>query len=407
MIHKNIIIGSGFSSLGAILGLKKRGEKCLIITGKVLFSKTDQNLIDLPSRNFEKYKNNIYQSTRNNNLEINTKNNFISYIGFGGLSNLWGKIFNINIEGNNKIRNFLIKQLKIKTNQEINLNHGLKLFRLTEQKITIKEIYKSLDKSRFKTISSTVKKIKFNTKKKIFLIYLFNDQILKAKNIYLASGIFSTLKLLNSLDKKIFRNKIQLNHSDMCYGICFALEKNFKKKIGNEFFYFNQNKNNFAGRLSVLNENIINKYDMSVFFLLLYKLTKFFKIKILVLSVLYKRPANSSLIFFKNSGININVKKTFKNSVIINQLKKSLKKTFNIKFFIFKRTLVGSDFHYSCNIIKNINLKNNNIFFKNLFILDSSYSTKHAFFPTFQMIYESYVRTKNKLSINKFLNKNV
>ena len=73
-------------------------------------------------------KNNIYQSITNNNLEINTKNNFISYIGFGGLSNLWGKIFNINIRGNNKIKNFLIKQLKIKTNQEINLNHSLKLF---------------------------------------------------------------------------------------------------------------------------------------------------------------------------------------------------------------------------------------------------------------------------------------
>ena len=86
MIHKNIIIGSGFSSLGAILGLKKRREKCLIITGKVLFSKTDQNLIDLPSRNFEKYKNNIYQSITNNNLEINTKkilknsNFFIIYL---------------------------------------------------------------------------------------------------------------------------------------------------------------------------------------------------------------------------------------------------------------------------------------------------------------------------------------
>jgi len=403
MIHKNIIIGSGFSSIGAILGLKKKREKFLVITGKALSKKNDKNLIFLPSRDFEKFKKNIYQSIKNNNLSVNVKNNFISYLGFGGLSNLWGKIFNYDIDGNVYLKNYLKKELKIKDHEELNIHKNLKLFKLNEQNVSLNKFYKSFNKSKLNTINSTVKDLKYDNSQKIFKIYLINNKILKTKKIYLCCGIFSTLKLLRSINKKIYKNRIQLNHSDMCYGIFFSKKPKFESKIGKEFIYFSKNKNKFAGRISILNRQIVRKYNLNLLFFLLYKFCKLFKIRIFVLSVLYKRPSNASTIYFKNSLIKIKALKTSKNQLILNELKKILKETFNVKYFIFKKTLVGSDFHYSSRINKNIINKHANIFCKNLYILDSTFSKKHVYFPTFQMIYESFFRTINNVSLKKLL----
>ena len=98
MINKNVVIGSGFSSLGAVLGLQKKRKNFKIITGNATKSGEQKNIINLPSRNFDKFKTNIFQSYKINNLRVNTKSNFISYLGFGGLSNLWGKVFNMDVE---------------------------------------------------------------------------------------------------------------------------------------------------------------------------------------------------------------------------------------------------------------------------------------------------------------------
>ena len=97
MIYNNLVIGSGFSSLGAVLALIKKKQSFTVVYGKTDYRKDYKSTIKLPSRNFNKFKKNICQSIDNNNLHCNLKNNFISYIGFGGLSNLWGKILNTNI----------------------------------------------------------------------------------------------------------------------------------------------------------------------------------------------------------------------------------------------------------------------------------------------------------------------
>jgi hypothetical protein len=225
MLYKNIIIGSGFSSLGAILALQKKNENYLIIAGKANSQKKSKNLIDLPSRNFDKYKNNIYQSLKNNNLSVNIKNNFISYLGFGGLSNIWGKIFNFDIDENNKIKNQLIDILKLKNHTKINIHKNINIYKCFEQDINLKKKFKSLDKKKFIILNSTVEKIKFDIKNKIFKVYLVDQKILKTKKLYLAAGVFSTLKLLRSIDKKIFLKDIELTHSDMYYGIFLKKKK--------------------------------------------------------------------------------------------------------------------------------------------------------------------------------------
>lgn len=405
MIHKNVIIGSGFSSLGAVISLNYKKEKFVIISGKAKTLDNNVNLINLPSRNFNKYRANIFQSIQKNNLNVNTKNNFISFLGLGGLSNLWGKIFNQNIQGNYDIKRELINYLNLKEHKKINLHNDIDFYKVNEQKINLKKIFNNLNQRRFSIINSTVDKIKYDKKQNTFCVYLDNTKTLRAKNVYLASGIFSTIKLLRSIDKKIFKKKIQLNHSDMCYGIFFVKSINVRNDIGNEFLYFSKDKKEFSGRISILEKGIIRKYNLNFFFSFLMIISKFLGYKIFLLSVLYKRNKNSSIISFKKNSIEISAKKTLKNKFILKKLKKIFNECLKANKFIFKTTLVGSDFHYTGNITNNINLKKVNKFYKNLFILDSSYSTRHVYFPTFQMIYDSYSRIKYNISLKKMIKK--
>ena len=403
MINKNVVIGSGFSSLGAVLGLQKKRKNFKIITGNATKSGEQKNIINLPSRNFDKFKTNIFQSYKINNLRVNTKSNFISYLGFGGLSNLWGKVFNMDVEADTDSKNYLINKLEIKNHKKIHVNKNLKFYRIKEQHFDIKKFYKNLYKNKKKIINETVDKLKYNEKKKVFEVHLTNKKIIKSKNLYLACGIFSSLRLLKTLNKNIFKNKIKLRHSDMCYGIFFVKKKNIKKNIGNEFIYFDNKNKQFAGRISILNDLIIKKYSMNFIFSVLVKVLNFFDIKIFALSVLYKRPANSSLINVNNKVIKINATKTIKNNYILDKVKDIFKHSFKGKMFIFKTTLVGSDFHYTCSINKNIRSEVVKKFDKNIFILDSTYSTNYNYFPTFQMVCDSLNRVRKNISLNKII----
>ena len=142
MINKNVVIGSGFSSLGAVLGLQKKRKNFKIITGNAIKSGEQKNIINLQSRNFNKFKTNIFQSYKINNLRVNTKSNFISYLGFGGLSNLWGKVFNMDVEADTDSKNYLINKLEIKNHKKIHVNKNLKFYRIKEQHFDIKKFIK-------------------------------------------------------------------------------------------------------------------------------------------------------------------------------------------------------------------------------------------------------------------------
>lgn len=104
MIYKKVIIGSGFTALGGLLGLDKIDKNILLVNGKIDNKIQGKNLIKLQSRNFNNFKKNIFQSILNNKMSVNIKNNFLSYLGVGGLSNIWGKIFNFDISGRSDLK---------------------------------------------------------------------------------------------------------------------------------------------------------------------------------------------------------------------------------------------------------------------------------------------------------------
>jgi hypothetical protein len=149
MIYQDVVIGSGFASLGAILGLKNKRKNFVIITGKINYSNNNKKVINLPTRNFNKYKKNIFQSLTLNKIEIDIKNNFISYLGFGGLSNIWGKIFNLDIIGNTKIINEILIFLKLNKLKEIQLHKKLTVYKANEQNVNFNNIFDNFNKKKF------------------------------------------------------------------------------------------------------------------------------------------------------------------------------------------------------------------------------------------------------------------
>ena len=146
MIHKYLIIGSGFSALGAIYGLNKKRKSFSVITGNIDKKIKSKNLINLESREFAKYKDEIYQSIKNNNFQCNVKNNFISFLGIGGLSKLWGKIINTRIDGNNKYIRILKKELSIKPQKKIYIHKNMNFYLAKENQIQISKLIFQLKK---------------------------------------------------------------------------------------------------------------------------------------------------------------------------------------------------------------------------------------------------------------------
>ena len=178
-----------------------------------------------------------------------------------------------------------------------------------------------------------------------------------------------------------------------------------KKEITNELIYFDKNRNQFAGRITILNEHIFKKYNLGILVYILMKLCNLIGLRIFLISVLSKKSKGETFIKFKNDIMNIYTEKTKRDKSLLKNITKIFYESLKIKRIIFKNTLVGSDFHYSSDISKNMNNKIIKNFYKNLFILDSSYSKNQIFFPTFQMIYNSYYRVKNNISLHKLTKK--
>ena len=76
------------------------------ITGLLEYNQNNNFTVKLPTRNFERYSNNINLGFLVNKIRLNKNHNFISYLGKGGLSNLWGQIINTKINFSDKIIRF-------------------------------------------------------------------------------------------------------------------------------------------------------------------------------------------------------------------------------------------------------------------------------------------------------------
>ena len=79
-----------------------------------------------------------------------------------------------------------------------------------------------------------------------------------------------------------------------------------------------------------------------------------------------------------------------------------LSNCFKSNFYFPFKSRIGSDFHYSANILKNINFTyKNKSMLKKLFILDSSCVKNKPFFPVFFYIINSYYRVFNNIHLLK------
>lgn len=400
---KNLIIGSSFSSLGAALALIKKKEKATIILGGINKKSNEFFDIKLPTRNWSHYKNNIKSAFYVNNFTSNNKYNFISYLGPGGLSNIWGKVVNTNVPYEKNLINFILKKLKIKIIKIPKFKKLISLYQINNLVLNPMKVFRKYKKNLFIIKNLNVVKINYDQKNFIFNLVLSNKKIIKCKKLYLASGIFSSISLLKSLFEKNFKKKkINISHNNLIYGFSI-INKNYfinnsMNKIYN-YYYFDNSYKKFCGRISILNINTIKKYNLNFFFKFIFYLSAFLGFKILLISLMYKRKFNSTSIVVNQKNFSIFAKRD-NNKKVINLAKQSLTYYFKSRFYFPFENRIGSDFHYSSNILGNINFVNiKKSILKNLFILDSSCIIKKPFFPVFYYIINSYYRVLNNIHL--------
>jgi len=410
---ENVIIGSGFSSLGAALALADKKKSFTVICGSVPKNENYlYNRIKLPSRNFKKYIKNINFSYKINKIVTQKNHNFITYLGVGGLSNLWGKILNTDIKIEKKKINFICKRLNIKKNKIIFKYSNMILCLFQESKLNPFNVLNSLkNKNLIKT--GFVEEIFFDKKKNFFNIKLSNKKkFLKCKKIYLASGLFTTIRIIKNLLGKNFLNRpLKLLHNNMSYGLFISKKVNVKhltlskKNSKNLNYFFLEKKNIYAGRVSLINNNLIGNYKLNFTLIFADKILNLFGYKIFLFNFLYKNKKNNSKIYFDKDHLVVNSKEVFGEEKIINNFFFDLKKYFKFSFIFSVKTPVGSDFHYSSNILYNVIKSRENInLCKNIYITDSAFLKKQFFFPTFYLILNAYFTIKNNYNLNYFLN---
>jgi hypothetical protein len=401
---KNLIIGSSFSCLGGALALVKKKEKATIILG-CTSKKIDEVFdIQLPTRDWSRYENNIKSAFYVSNFTVNKKYNFVSYLGPGGLSNIWGKVINENVAFSKNMINLLLKKLKIKITEITIFKKYISLYKCNNFVSDPIKILKKYPK--ISIIQNVyVVKINYDYEKNFFILFLSNERTIRCKKLYLASGIFSSISLIKSLFKNNFNKKnIGLSHNNLLYGFSLVNRSYFIKnsinKINN-YYYFDNSYKKFCGRISILNNKIIKKYNLNFFFKIIFVFCSFLSYKVLILNLMYKRKNNTSKIIVGKKKFLFQAKLD-NNKKIITTAKNVLSNCFKSNFYFPFKSRIGSDFHYSSNIIKNINFTNKNkSILKKLFILDSSCIKNKPFFPAFFYVINSYYRVFNNMHLLK------
>ena len=406
----HVVIGSGFSALGAVLGLANTKKKKVIVINsdsKNLEFLNKESEIKLISRDFKKYKKEINSSYKINRIITSKKSNFISYLGPGGLSTIWGKVLNTEITEKKKNIDLIKKKLKLKNQKKIYNNKNFELFQNYESNLNPLEILKKFERNRIIKIvnQNYIEKITYNTKIKKFEIFPYKKEIIYANKLYLASGFFSNIRFVkNLIEKNNFYQSIKVNHNNMLYGF-FINKKNLflHRKYIKEFLFLDKEHKYFSGKIVNLTNNCIKKYNLNIIWYLILSLFNFLGYNIFLFNFFYKKK-NKTKIFFKKDNMIIKSTKTEKNKKYLNLFKKKYDKYFKIKFIYSIKTLTGSDFHYTANIKENKKKIKKNEMLKNLYILGGSNVSKNYFFPTFYFILNSFFTIKNNVNFLK-LNK--
>jgi hypothetical protein len=401
----HLIIGSSFTSLGTVLGLlSQKKKKIYVINSNNRNLKTsNDNKIKLMSRNFKEFTHEINSSYKINKILYKKENNFISYLGPGGLSNIWGKLLNSEISEQNKYTKFLIKKLEIKKPLLLYNNKNFLLFKHYESNLIPLKILKNFHKKKLITIlnKNFIENIDYDKIEKKFTIYPHCQKKIHTKKLYLASGFFSNIKFIGKLiGEKNLKQPIKVNHKDMLYGFFINKKKNFSKKTKiNEFFFLDKKHNYFSGKILNLKTEYIKKYNLNPIFYLIIFFFNSLGYNFFVFNFFYKKK--KTRIFLKENNLEIKSPKTVLKKKYLSIFKKKYHLFFQIKFLFAVKTLTGSDFHYSTYIKYYIKNCKRFSFLKDLYISDGTCVKKNIFFPTFFFIYNSFFCIKKNLNLLK------
>lgn len=390
-IYHKIIIGSGPSAIGGILGLKDQNYKTIVVTGN---EKKEINKI-----NFKKvhkkisFENNI---SKLGNFFFNKSEALYSICDIGGFGNYWGQgseyvkyknLYNKSYFKSNKdyqnIIKFLYNIFKISVDDhKIELNIG-KLYSSPILENSINKSNTGLNSFK-ETFNFIVKKKKIRVlKDKVIQIrksknfFKLNTKLGKeyyCKKVFLAAGALGNSKILLNSDDDINN----LSFFDDCPWLIYAL--NLNKKLKSEA----SDKTSLI--FSKLNKYFLSFYNMSkiklsffIFYFFNIKINFFNHFKCSSLNFfsfiqLWASETNVEFLINKSHGFKIIANK--KNRSIKNFKKKLIKdKIFPLRIM---KTKPGHGFHYH-NLL--VHKKNNKIniqkylkfkFKKNIFCIDSS-----------------------------------
>ena len=393
MKKKIIIIGTGFSSLMAVIVAVSKGYKPLILDHD---QRTNLNTNHLRNSYLTKSSN------------------------FGGLSNFWGgaiskidtnlnkyclnskklnkfykiidNLFNQLGKNDQYSKYFSLKKNIIKNNQVTlkvadhrSLIFGSSRIALSNNKIfSTKNILLSLLKKRKIKIKRKFEVIKLIEKENKIFIYSSNNKVETCHKVFLGAGAYNSAKIIMNSNLNI--NKVLLKENTISYGIVI-----FKKKIhfkeNNpycDYFLTKIGKNNYHNQIYFLKDEFLNKIKKNSYFyyIILKILKKIFKNRLVIILNYMNMNISNKILINKNGNFGNLEKKLYKKDYYT-KIKNDISKVFkNYKpyFIFFKEGNFGESNHYGSSfpITKNNKFRYESDmlgrikYCKNIHIIDSS-----------------------------------
>ena len=395
---ENIVIGTGISSLGAIISLVRKKKKILIIESpKSIISKKNETIFcsqNLPIIGINNWKK----------LDINK---VLSIKGYGGHSNIWGGSCLRLAENEFDIWPIKYKELcyyygkcekflgihKLSDQYEKKFDDDdifytkakiAKSFKDKKNTFNTIEIIDGLIKNKKVSIlKGTVKNIG-KIENKQYLKIIDKSEKIFFENLFIGAGPFNTSKIIES---SIKHKKLLATKQSQSFFVPALMFKKIKNLQSNSSYqivikkFFN-NKRNLHIELKYSPHHTLKTIKKKLGFISFF-IPKFITSRIIILSGFI--PSNDS-INFTNNKISKNKKiKLRKMKMKLNKIFKKLNEKFAFKIFkeLIKFTQFGRSFHVGANIpMSNDNIKSylttnqngklNNKKFDNVYIIDSS-----------------------------------
>lgn len=402
--YENIVIGTGISSLGAIMSLVKKKKNILVIDSPNII-RTNENETIFCDQNLPINKINNWK-------RLNIKK-ILSIKGYGGHSNVWGgsclrlannefdnwpikydelKIYYDKCEKFlkiNKLSNQYEKFLHFKNNykdRQIFYEKALiaKSFKNKKNTFNTKEVIDDLiKKKKILILRKNVKKIDKIGNKQYLRLIETNKKIF-FKNLFIGAGPINTSKIIKNSIKYKKLSAIKQSQSFFVPAIMIKKMNNLNSNSSHQIIIkkFFKNIRNLHIELKY-SPNYLIRTIKKRFGILSFLIPKFISERIIILSGFI--PSDDSIDFVEGKINQNQEKKINKMKIKLSYIFEKLNREFSIKVVLnlIKFTQFGRSFHIGGNIPmsdnndtlnlttdKNGKLKNKD--FNNIFIVDSS-----------------------------------